>query len=137
MDKQDNPRLRASDDEREQVVSVLRNAMSEGRLSLAEGEQRMAAAYAATYRDELPPMTADLPPQERTDGAAAWPAGARPGRPGRHPGRRAALRPGLLLAGLAVGIGIVVLAAGRPLWPAIVLGVVALLLVKRSRCWSP
>jgi hypothetical protein len=137
MADQGTTRLRASDSERERVASAIRDAMSEGRLTLAEGEERLAAVYATTYRDELPPMTADLPPPERTDGAAARPTGARPGRPWRHPGRRPGLRPGLLLTGLAVAIGIVVLAAGRPLWPAIALGVVALLLIKRSRCWSP
>lgn len=56
-----NRRIRTSDTEREEVVSVLRSAMGEGRLSLPEGEERIAAAYAATYRDELGPLTADLP----------------------------------------------------------------------------
>ncbi|HEX6500022.1 MAG TPA: DUF1707 domain-containing protein [Micromonosporaceae bacterium] len=56
-----NHRIRTSDTEREEVVSVLRSAMGEGRLSLQEGEERIAAAYAATYRDELRPLTADLP----------------------------------------------------------------------------
>jgi hypothetical protein len=54
-------RIRASDEEREQIATILRAAMTEGRLSLEEGEQRLAAAYAATYRDELGPLTADLP----------------------------------------------------------------------------
>ncbi|GGK72061.1 DUF1707 SHOCT-like domain-containing protein [Mangrovihabitans endophyticus] len=58
-------RLRTSDTERERVATILRAAMTEGRLSLAEGEERMAAAYAATYRDELAPLTADLPDQGR------------------------------------------------------------------------
>jgi hypothetical protein len=55
------PRLRASDAEREQIATILRAAMTEGRLNLDEGEQRLAAAYGATYRDELGPLTADLP----------------------------------------------------------------------------
>lgn len=54
-------RLRTSDAEREEVAQILRAAMSEGRLTLAEGEERLAAAYAATFRDELTPLTADLP----------------------------------------------------------------------------
>ncbi|MFI5492285.1 DUF1707 domain-containing protein [Actinoplanes sp. NPDC051859] len=54
-------RLRTSDAEREQVAEILRAAMAEGRLSLDEGEQRLGAGYAATYRDELAPLTADLP----------------------------------------------------------------------------
>jgi Domain of unknown function (DUF1707) len=55
------PRTRASDTEREQVATILRAAMTEGRLDLATGEERLAAAYAATYRDELGPLTTDLP----------------------------------------------------------------------------
>jgi hypothetical protein len=55
------PRTRASDSEREQVATILRAAMAEGRLDLATGEERLAAAYAATFRDELGPLTADLP----------------------------------------------------------------------------
>jgi hypothetical protein len=55
------PGIRASDEEREQIAHILRAAMTEGRLDLDEGEQRLAAAYAATYREELTPLTTDLP----------------------------------------------------------------------------
>jgi len=54
-------RIRTSDQEREQVAEILRAAMAEGRLNLEEGEERLAAAYAAKYRDDLRPLTADLP----------------------------------------------------------------------------
>jgi hypothetical protein len=54
-------RLRASDTEREQVAEILRAAMTEGRLTLEEGEERLGQVYAARYRDELVPLTADLP----------------------------------------------------------------------------
>jgi hypothetical protein len=54
-------RIRTSDAEREQVAEILRAAVTEGRLSLEEGDQRLARAYAATYREELNPLTADLP----------------------------------------------------------------------------
>ena len=54
-------RVRTSDSEREQIAEILRAAMTEGRLTLAEGEERLAGAYAAKYRDELGPLTADLP----------------------------------------------------------------------------
>jgi hypothetical protein len=53
--------VRASDAEREEYATILRAAMSEGRLTLGDGEERLARAYAATYRDELSPLTADLP----------------------------------------------------------------------------
>ena len=54
------PRLRASDAEREQAVARLHEALGEGRLDLAETEERVAGAYAAQYRDELAPLLADL-----------------------------------------------------------------------------
>jgi hypothetical protein len=54
-------RVRASDAEREQYAQILRAAMSEGRLSMEIGEERLGHAYAATYRDELDPLIADLP----------------------------------------------------------------------------
>jgi hypothetical protein len=53
--------LRVSDAEREQVATQLRQAAGQGRLSLAEIEDRQAAAYAARTRDDLAGLTADLP----------------------------------------------------------------------------
>lgn len=53
--------VRASDAEREEVVTVLRTAIGEGRLTLAEGEERIAGVYAARFRDEFGQFTADLP----------------------------------------------------------------------------
>lgn len=55
------PAVRASDAERETVATRLRDAAAAGRLSLEEADERMAAAYAAVTRDELTPLTADLP----------------------------------------------------------------------------
>jgi hypothetical protein len=54
-------RIRASDAEREEYAKMLRAAMAEGRLTLTDGEERLATAYATTYRDELDPLTSDLP----------------------------------------------------------------------------
>jgi hypothetical protein len=54
-------RVRASTSEREESVARLHHALGEGRLDLDETETRVAAAYAAQYRDELPPLLADLP----------------------------------------------------------------------------
>lgn|SRR5882757_83013 len=53
--------LRASDAEREQTAARLYEALGEGRLDLAETEERVAAAYAARYRAGLAPLLADLP----------------------------------------------------------------------------
>ncbi|GAA2893920.1 hypothetical protein GCM10010472_60630 [Pseudonocardia halophobica] len=62
-------RTRASDAERERVVTRLHHAVGEGRLDLTEAEERTAAAYAARFRDELDPLLVDLP---------GGPAGAEP-----------------------------------------------------------
>jgi hypothetical protein len=52
---------RASDAEREQVVDRLRDASSEGRLTLEELADRTALAYTARSHAELAPLTDDLP----------------------------------------------------------------------------
>jgi hypothetical protein len=52
---------RASDSEREATVVHLREAAAEGRLDVEELVDRIDAAYAATTRAELEPLTADLP----------------------------------------------------------------------------
>ena len=56
----DRPIL-ASDKERDSVVDVLRDAYTEGRLTLEEFEDRMAAAYAARTWGDLRELTGDLP----------------------------------------------------------------------------
>ena len=55
--------IRASDQERESFVDVLRDAFTEGRLTADELEERTAAAYAAKTRDQLRELTIDLPVQ--------------------------------------------------------------------------
>ena len=52
---------RASDSEREAAVAHLREAAAEGRLDVEELVARIDAAYAATTREELEPLTSDLP----------------------------------------------------------------------------
>jgi hypothetical protein len=66
-------RVRASDAEREAVVERLRVATAEGRLTLGELTERTEAAYTATTRGELVPITADLPAV-----STSWPAPMRP-----------------------------------------------------------
>jgi hypothetical protein len=69
-------RIRASDAERERVVARLHHALGEGRLDLAEAEDRTAAVYAVRFRDELDPLLADLPGGNRAaaGGADPWSA---------------------------------------------------------------
>lgn len=54
-------RLRASDADRAAVVTRLQAAVGRGLLTLDEGDERMAAAFAVRYVDELSPLTSDLP----------------------------------------------------------------------------
>ncbi len=53
--------IRASDQERESVVDVLRDAYTEGRLTLEEFDERTSAAYASKTWADLRELTADLP----------------------------------------------------------------------------
>lgn len=53
--------VRASDAEREAVVTRLQTAMAEGRITVDEFGERAQAAYAATTVDQLDPLLADLP----------------------------------------------------------------------------
>ncbi len=65
------PEVRASDADRDRVVDVLRDAAADGRLTVDEFDERMAAALSSRTLAELAPLTADL---------VAVPAG--PARPG-------------------------------------------------------
>jgi hypothetical protein len=60
----DPDRIRASDADREQVAALLRHAIGEGRLTLAEVDERLHSVYAAKTFGELKPIIADLPGHE-------------------------------------------------------------------------
>lgn len=53
--------VRASDAERERVATLVSDAAGEGRLTLAEADERMNLIYATTYRHELERFVTDLP----------------------------------------------------------------------------
>lgn len=123
-------RVRASDSEREEYAQILRAAMSEGRLTLEHGEERLAQAYAATYRDELDPLIADLP-----RGAAfrtpEYLADARR-RLRRH-------RNGVVsVAAVLTGIWLLVAVLAHPMffWPIIPIAVLTIGLLKHRRMFS-
>lgn len=109
-------RLRASDAEREEYGKILRAAMTEGRLTLEEGEVRLSQVYAAKFRDELPQLTHDLPdggrravydtPEQRAD----W----------QRIGRRAfAGHVGLVTVITAMLVGLWAVSHAHFFWPAI------------------
>jgi len=55
--------IRASDQDRDVVVAVLRDAYTAGRLTLEEFDERTTAAYASKTWGELRKLTEDLPAQ--------------------------------------------------------------------------
>jgi hypothetical protein len=55
--------IRASDQDRDAVVTTLRDAYTAGRLTLEEFDERMTAAYASRTWGELRKLTDDLPAQ--------------------------------------------------------------------------
>lgn len=55
------PSVRASDAERDATARLLQESFSEGRLTLAEFDDRTSRAYAARFRSELIELTHDLP----------------------------------------------------------------------------
>jgi hypothetical protein len=63
--------IRAGNADRERVVAQLNTAFSEGRLDVAELDERVAAAYAAKTLGELVPLTADLPVGQQRGRSAA------------------------------------------------------------------
>lgn len=58
------PDFRISDADRERAATRLRTAHAEGRLSLAELEERTAAVYPAVLSSDLRPIFADIPGDE-------------------------------------------------------------------------
>jgi len=70
----DLPAIRLSDADRDEVVVRLKQAMTDGRISVVEFEQRTRQAYSAMVAADLAPLTADLP--QVVDAAPARPAGA-------------------------------------------------------------
>jgi hypothetical protein len=66
-------RVRASDADRLATVHDLQEAMAQGRLTFDECGERMAAAFASRHVDDLPRLTADLPPMAAPDpGPPGW-----------------------------------------------------------------
>jgi hypothetical protein len=91
--------LRASDAERDITVDILCAAVGDGRLSLAELDQRAGAALSARTRAELAALVADLsgarlaPPIRSPARAGGARARWRGGRRRRTPASAAAARP--------------------------------------------
>ncbi|NHB85274.1 DUF1707 domain-containing protein [Tessaracoccus sp. HDW20] len=71
--------MRASDAERDQILTVLQRGYETGRLDLAEMKERQDRALSATFLDELPLLIGDLP-EGRLPPSATTPCLPRPRR---------------------------------------------------------
>ena len=67
-----NPNLRAADADRERTADRLRKAHTEGRLDLAEFQQRVERCYKAITVGELEELVTDLPRQDERDEGRRW-----------------------------------------------------------------
>ncbi len=149
-DSFESPRLRASDAEREEYAQIVREAVGEGRLTLDEGDERLAAIYATKFRGDLDPIIGDLPAAVKESVAVRSPGGPAFRRPphGRHPGRRGreaidsgrefARHVAFLLFIAAVLTGIWAITGAHFFWPAIPLTLLTLKLFAHARAaaWS-
>lgn len=64
----DLPSIRASDNEREATVQLLQDSYAEGRLTLAEFDERTTQAYGARFQTDLAELTRDLVLAHRPSG---------------------------------------------------------------------
>ncbi|HWG62033.1 MAG TPA: DUF1707 domain-containing protein [Streptosporangiaceae bacterium] len=117
-----------SDAERDAVAARLRDHFAAGRLSSAEFQDRLDAAYAARSDRDLTMLTADLPHDagagfarvRYSRGSGPWPRGYRPqrspaqGPQTQRPRRRSRIRSRILLASAMVAAGCVLLAFALP-----------------------
>ena len=126
------PTLRAGDDDRDRVASVLRDAYAEGRLPPAEFEARLEATYDATTIGDLLAIVADLPDRSGALAelrAAPVPA-ARAARPGKPLGVGVWGIPVLVLVVLLV---VATRGAALRLWPVWLVAGAALVAVFAGR----
>lgn len=119
--------LRASDAERDTVVSQLSEHFQAGRLTTEEFDERAGLALGARTRSDLTSLMTDLPGgAQGLAGPAVWPASA--GQPGSQPppARQGPRRVWVLLAVIAVVSMVTSLAGHGPgshvPWGLIVLG---------------
>lgn len=120
-----NDSLRASDRDRDEVAGVLREQYAQGRLTMAEFDERSSAAYAARTVGELTELTADLPAQAESAPvspvSSAWSPAAM-----RWIGIAAMVAVVAVVAGIAAGH----VFAGWPVWIVVI---VAIKLTHRGR----
>ena len=120
--------MKASDADRDAVVSELSEHFQAGRLDADEFEERTGQALAARTWGELGQLVADLPGDRTAPRAPSAAAGT---RPEPAPGRT---RPPLVTVLAGLGIAAVVLGIISHGWGLIWLLIPALLIARRSAC---
>jgi hypothetical protein len=120
--------MRASDADRDAVVSDLSEHFQAGRLTSAELDERTGRALTARTWGELGELAADLPALRPT-APPATPAAGRPQPPAGH----AAPATAAALAGLAIA-AVVLVHAVHGGWGLIWLVLPALLIARRALC---
>lgn len=127
MTEPHEPSMRASDHDREAVAERLRAALDEGRLDLAEYDDRLRRAYAAIVQSDLVPLTSDLPEPAPEQSPAAV------ARPDRAKAKRVReWRDWASTSFVLVGIWAVIsFASGEPhfFWPIFPMGIWGVILV--------
>lgn len=83
----DKDKLRIGDSDRELVSRLLKSAVDEGRLSLAEYDERLQRVYEAKTVGDLDPITGDLMATGRGTLAVSHDGGLTTTGPDRHPVR--------------------------------------------------
>jgi hypothetical protein len=121
--------VRASDADRDAVVSDLSQHFQAGRLTVEELDERTGKALAARTYGELRELMADLPGlQSGARDRVAVPAGAEPATPPRHGG------PPLIGSVIGVAIVAMVLLAVAGGWGLIWIIPAALIIARRTFC---
>ncbi|ASU80594.1 DUF1707 domain-containing protein [Actinopolyspora erythraea] len=134
----DEREMRASDAEREEVAERLRLALNEGRLGIAEFDERVGRAYAAVTRGDLEQLTRDLPAERGSArpsrGPVAEPEEGEPAERGRGGARSRAAewRDWAGTSFVLVGIWLITsITSGEPqfFWPIFPMGIWAVILL--------
>ncbi|MFC4944794.1 DUF1707 domain-containing protein [Pseudonocardia sp. GCM10023141] len=71
----ERPAIRISDADRERAAQRLHTALSEGRITVSELEERITVVYAARFESDLVPPLADLPQDQAQAPVASTPSG--------------------------------------------------------------
>ncbi len=128
----DDGSLRASDEDRERLVAVLREQMVVGRLTSEELDERVGAAYAAKTWNDLRALAGDLPVAVVfADERAPLPAPPAPGVPSR------ARRPSPLVP-IAIAFLAILIISDRLVFlaPIFVFAMIVTIIVVCTRRWA-